>query len=73
MPIYEFSCDSCGKDFEELVLSRSEQVRCPHCDGTELTQAMSTFSFASGGSYSSSQGSGCSGCSKGSCSGCSSH
>ena len=70
MPIYEFTCEKCQHDFEELVLSRSETISCPECGGTKVERAMSVFSFSSAGSYHSSAGSSCSGCSKGSCSGC---
>ena len=41
MPVYEFSCGSCGERFEELVGphvgTREEDVRCPACgaDGPE--------------------------------------
>ncbi|RJP57376.1 MAG: zinc ribbon domain-containing protein, partial [Deltaproteobacteria bacterium] len=31
MPIYEYKCDLCGKEFEELVLGSSPKVNCPKC------------------------------------------
>jgi putative FmdB family regulatory protein len=71
MPIYEFICTDCEQPFEELVLSSSAEVVCPSCGSDKLERAMSTFSYSSGGKYSSSKGSGCDDCSKGSCSGCS--
>ncbi len=73
MPIYEFSCKSCGHPFEELVLSRSEKVACPKCSSKKVERAMSVFSHSSGGSYRSSKGSGCSSCTKSSCASCSGH
>jgi len=37
MPLYEYTCRTCEKDFEVLVTSRDEdEVRCPECEGTEL-------------------------------------
>jgi putative FmdB family regulatory protein len=45
MPIYEYSCDSCGSKFEKLV-RRSEEVLesgCPSCGDKHLTQEYSTF------------------------------
>lgn len=37
MPLYEYTCRTCEKDFEALVTARdAEEVRCPDCDGTKL-------------------------------------
>ena len=30
MPIYEYTCTKCGKDFEELVFGDALPA-CPHC------------------------------------------
>ena len=40
MPIYEYTCDSCGEDFELLVRG-SDTPSCPECQGTELTRRIS--------------------------------
>lgn len=40
MPIYEYTCQSCGRDFELLVRG-SEKPACPHCSGERLTKLMS--------------------------------
>ena len=70
MPIYEYVCQGCHKEFEALVLGREEPC-CPVCQGKEVERKMSTFSHKSeGGSFSSSQGSGCSGCTSTNCSTC---
>lgn len=43
MPIYEYHCDECDRDFEKLVLSKSdERTECPHCSGNNVTKLMST-------------------------------
>ena len=45
MPIYEYSCTSCGDKFEKLV-RRTEEVLeagCPACGGKHLEQNYSTF------------------------------
>ncbi len=33
MPIYEFRCSSCGKEFEEFVRTFTERIKCPFCGG----------------------------------------
>ncbi|MFH1113393.1 MAG: zinc ribbon domain-containing protein [Pseudomonadota bacterium] len=45
MPIFEFKCCTCGKEFERLVFA-SEQgaVECPACGSTETTKEFSVFS-----------------------------
>lgn len=40
MPIYEYSCDSCGHEFELLIRS-SETPACPTCESAELTRKLS--------------------------------
>ncbi|HEX16729.1 MAG TPA: zinc ribbon domain-containing protein, partial [Deltaproteobacteria bacterium] len=41
MPIYEFRCEDCGEEFETLVLSSKEEVRCPQCRGEKVKRLMS--------------------------------
>lgn len=41
MPIYEYTCPDCGKDFEELVFDPDETPACPHCSGSNATRIMS--------------------------------
>lgn len=54
MPIYEYYCNKCDKDFEKLVFrGEEEQVRCPHCDGGKVGRRMSATSFISGSGLSS--------------------
>ncbi len=73
MPLYDFICNACGKEFETLVLG-SDRPYCPDCQSDDLTKQMSTFAFktAGGGSTGgdSSSGSSCGGCAGGSCSTC---
>ncbi|MFH1624176.1 MAG: zinc ribbon domain-containing protein [Pseudomonadota bacterium] len=71
MPIYEYRCDLCKEEFEELVFGRSPEVSCPKCRNTNVRRLLSTFSFKSGGDFSSSVGShGCDTCSSSNCSSC---
>ena len=80
MPIYEFHCKNCDKDFEELVFSQNETPNCPHCQSQNTEKLISRpcrnrknsgqgAEIPSMGSTSSSGG-GCSGCSGGSCATC---
>ncbi|MGA2266623.1 MAG: zinc ribbon domain-containing protein [Phycisphaerae bacterium] len=42
MPIYEYTCGGCKKDFELLVISKARPA-CPHCGSRKLTRRFSTF------------------------------
>ena len=47
MPIYEYVCKKCETKFDHLArtMSASEgsKVKCPKCDSTETTRALSVF------------------------------
>lgn len=47
MPIFEYLCAGCGKQFEVLVRG-SEKPHCPKCNGTRLEQQLSAFAVAAG-------------------------
>jgi putative FmdB family regulatory protein len=76
MPIFEYHCAKCDKDFEALVLG-SQKVECPTCNGKNVQKLVSCCSFKSSGSsklggdgFSSSAGSSCTSCSATSCKTC---
>ena len=48
MPIYEYHCDACNKDFEELVFGDAVPP-CPHCGASATHKLMSRCAFAAGG------------------------
>ncbi|MCX7141865.1 MAG: zinc ribbon domain-containing protein [Proteobacteria bacterium] len=48
MPIYEYECSSCGKEFELLVRNSSAAPECPACSGTDLRKKMSAPAAISG-------------------------
>ena len=33
MPLYDFTCNACGEEFEELTSSHAVPPRCPKCGG----------------------------------------
>ncbi len=47
MPIFEYQCAACGREFEKLVRSASPPPACPACLGTDLRKKLSTFSATS--------------------------
>lgn len=45
MPIYEYTCQDCGTDFELLVRSDT-RLECPTCQSTQLEKQLSVFATA---------------------------
>jgi putative FmdB family regulatory protein len=46
MPIYEFTCQSCQRRFEELRRMNDQSPgACPSCQGADVAPVMSTTSF----------------------------
>lgn len=44
MPIYEYRCDGCSEEFEELVRNAAETgVVCPRCGSGAVTRRLSLF------------------------------
>lgn len=70
MPIYEYICNDCQNEFEELVMSKDETIFCPKCESKQVRKLMSAASFKSDGEFSSSTGSSCAGCTSGNCGSC---
>ncbi len=77
MPIYEYHCNECGKEFEKLVFG-DECPACPSCESDKVCRLMSRCGFKSTrslsdfptSSASSSSSSSCGGCTASSCAGC---
>ncbi len=69
MPIYEYTCQSCGQEFETLVLGRDE-VACPKCRGRKVKRMMSTFAHKGSSGRMVSSHSSCQGCAATSCATC---
>ena len=45
MPIYEYGCRKCGREFESLVRSGTVPA-CPSCRSTDLEKKLSVFATA---------------------------
>ena len=45
MPIFEYTCDACGRRFSALVgvVARAGPPACPRCGGEALTKQVSRF------------------------------
>jgi len=53
MPIFEFECSNCDREFEELLFNTSavSEVICPECGSSKVNKKISMFaSKAAGGS-----------------------
>jgi len=46
MPIYEYRCNQCHKEFSRLFLNskKNNKVRCEYCHSFNLTKLISSFS-----------------------------
>ncbi len=76
MPIFEFTCNKCYVDFEEIVLKSDEIPVCPVCGSSDTKKLISASRHSSKGdsgtenTSSLSSRKSCAGCSGGNCSSC---
>jgi len=77
MPIYEFHCEKCAADFDQLfrTMEANPKARCPRCGGAKTQRKLSLFGMSVGKSRgeparAASGRSGCSSCARSSCAGC---
>ena len=71
MPIFEYECKKCGKEFEVLVFSRDEKIECEFCGSKSVKKLMSAVGMKSGEKFTSSSSTpSCHSCSSSSCSTC---
>lgn len=54
MPLYEYQCKKCGKQFEKVVsISEADQKQgCPYCNGKNTEKLLSVFAAKSSSSLS---------------------
>ncbi len=46
MPIYEYRCEDCSNEFEELVGISEPPPECPNCNSSRVNRLLSTPSFS---------------------------
>ncbi len=46
MPIFEYHCPKCNRNFEAILRRRDEAVNCPECGSGELERLLSGFGIA---------------------------
>ena len=66
MPIYEYRCRSCDRNFERIVLSVNEDVACPACSSERVEKQLSVFSSPGSSAETAGPGGGC-GCTPQTC------
>jgi len=70
MPLYEYRCNKCGEEFEELVTGSGNNVLCPKCGTQDVKKKFSLFGMSGVEHPVTSANSGCSSCSASSCKTC---
>lgn len=75
MPIFEYACDKCSHEFEELTFNRSAKVNCPECGSKRTKKLMSGFAVTGSARKKGGGGGSCGSCkpSGGKCTGCGCH
>lgn len=72
MPIYEYTCQDCGKHFEALrsIKDADSPISCKHCESRQTRRQISVCYAQSGGKVIAGGGHSCGGCAGGSCASC---
>lgn len=47
MPLYDYRCRACSRDFEALVRAQDPPPSCPACQSTDLEKQLSAFAMSS--------------------------
>ncbi len=67
MPVYEYRCGACGRDFERYVATSGTVVACPACTSGNVKRKFSVVSVKSSGGAVASTVPGGGGCCGGGC------
>jgi putative FmdB family regulatory protein len=46
MPIFEYLCQDCGKEFERIVPRHDSKTDCPHCNSDRIEKQLSVFAVS---------------------------
>ncbi|MBI4247218.1 MAG: zinc ribbon domain-containing protein [Candidatus Rokubacteria bacterium] len=68
MPVYEYRCGACGKEFERYMATSGAAVACPACASANVKRTLSVVSVKSGGGFAASSAPAGGGCCGGGCS-----
>ena len=55
MPIFEYICKDCQRQFEKIVPRYDSYVDCPHCNSEDVEKQLSVFAVAGASSKESSE------------------
>ena len=61
MPIYEYTCQGCGDDFEALVRGGNTPA-CPSCASSDVDKNLSVFARPPGGGFAAAPADPCGSC-----------
>ena len=50
MPIYEYRCGGCGREFEKYVPTAATAVACPYCESPRVKRRLSVVDVKTGAS-----------------------
>ena len=62
MPIYEYECGDCGRQFEKIVYPSSGPATCDDCGSSRVEKRYSAFAVVASPSLKSEAPAGCSTC-----------
>jgi putative FmdB family regulatory protein len=70
VPIYEYRCKGCDREFEKYVPSTTTTVACPACESAQVMRKLSVFGMKTAGTFQPSAMTGGGGCCGGGGCGC---
>jgi len=61
MPIYEYKCETCGSDYEQMrkMSEADSDSECPSCHSAKVNRRLSSFATSSGTPDRAPSGGGC--------------